>query len=242
MSSDLHSVKKAAEQDAFAKLLERLLEQPARAGFAAPGTLDVAPVQVRAIEGDAVLKLILIRHFREQNPGKQGSVPTFSRSVPAVPDQREALFETYASPCRRGHVQWGYPARARPASARLLPAPTGRANLDATVEAWVADRFEYNSECLVMTEPDVLKALGLDRVACSGARVAWREIAFNCLYGLSLPLPRAGTEHLCLVRRPAHPVHASLQRRCRSRCHLRRPQRRDGVVVIRGFEWLFYNF
>ena len=80
MSSDLHSVKKAAEQDAFAKLLERLLEQPARAGFAAPGTLDVAPVQVRAIEGDAVLKLILIRHFREQNPGISPDLLTISAS------------------------------------------------------------------------------------------------------------------------------------------------------------------
>ena len=80
VSSDLHSVKKAAEQDAFAKLLERLLEQPARAGFAAPGTLDVAPVQVRAIEGDAVLKLILIRHFREQNPGISPDLLTISAS------------------------------------------------------------------------------------------------------------------------------------------------------------------
>ena len=154
--SEYHTTKMAAEQDAAAKLLDRLQSnQPANA---------LQGVAERAVKGDAVLRLILVDYFMSTNPGitkgqlddhvKEYSTNRFLReNFRRLDDECTANDQIDSKNILLPHLY-----RLGP----QLPWATDQDKLDPTIfEAWIADRFEYNSQCILSTKYDVLPALGI---------------------------------------------------------------------------------
>ena len=146
------------------------------AGSDVAATLKLSPrtVQVKAMKGDAILRLILIDHFTSEN--QTIGPPTLHRSCVSYSTNAFLLdnytrldreYDTYAPSSMEqtlgltyiddDHILLPHLSGLGP----QLPFPTGERK-DATMfEAWIAERFEHNSDCYQQTKYDVLPALGL---------------------------------------------------------------------------------
>lgn len=157
--SNYHSTKKAATQEAYVGLLQYLQRQPNQ-----PLQEDNSALAVKAMKGDAILRLILIDHFSAVNPGIDKG--TLHRNCERY-STNAFLHDNYDRLERESlpHMEYNSTHLLLPHLSGLgpqLPLPTGGNQRDPTVfEAWIADRFDYNSECYMMTKYDVLPALGL---------------------------------------------------------------------------------
>ena len=128
-----------------------------------------AALRVPAMEGDAILRHVLIDHFKTINP----NITPGDLHDSCQPFQtNEFLQDNYL---RLDEMCWALmesPFLIGVDSKHILlphlnglgpqlPWPT-ETKFDATIfEAWIADRFEYNSQCFQQTKYDIMPALGL---------------------------------------------------------------------------------
>lgn len=171
--SQYHSTKKEAAQDAYAQLLGLLKHEPIKAPvqhFSPPSALAV---QAKAMKGDAILRLILIDHFTSENPAITPC--TLNRSCVSYSTNRFLLdnyarldceYEAYAPGSKEQILGLSYIDDDHILLPHLsglgpqLPLPTGERKDATNFEAWIAERFEHNSNCYQQTKYDVLPALG----------------------------------------------------------------------------------
>jgi dsRNA-specific ribonuclease len=117
----------------------------------------------KAMKGDVLLKLIVMDHLMSKFPNiSAGHLHNMCQSY-ITNDYLAARYNTithwrthFRTPV---HDEWA----DLHAGGAVLPPATGHRVLDATrFEAWIAARFEHNSECLIMTASEVLPVLGLE--------------------------------------------------------------------------------
>ena len=114
---------------------------------------------VEAMEGDVILKLLLVRHFKHVQPNITRQQLHDMCQARLTNDFLAINYGLLTQTNDLPDDEW---AERNGGGGPVLPPATGNRILDATrFEAWVAGRFEYNSECLMMTGSQVLPFLGL---------------------------------------------------------------------------------
>ena len=136
--SHAHLTKKMAKQEAAERLLAALLQAPISQG-------PVHSMQVQAMRGDAVLKLILLEHFTSTEP---------RITAGNLHDRVQHHLTNNFLNARYAALAEGLPEG--------LPPPTGQSTVDATqLEAFIAFLYDACDGNLELTATRVLPLLGL---------------------------------------------------------------------------------
>lgn len=134
-------VKVKAKQEACRLLLRQLEDEQENAP---PPTRTNAALQLQAMRGDAMLKVIVTEHFIRRGTSSAGEL----QNLIVAATNNEFLFERYQQIALAGNLPAG------------LPPPSNLVNRDPTqFEAWIGDMMDDGDSQAIT--PAVLGALGL---------------------------------------------------------------------------------